>query len=37
MFEYYFSKYKNPNNMYKKLSETKGKKTEDQVYLIKEI
>ena len=36
-FEYYFSKYKNPSDMYKKLGETKSKKNEDQVYLIKEI
>ena len=37
MFQYYFSKYKNPSDMYKKLHETKGKTNEDQVYLIKEI
>ena len=37
MFQYYFSKYQNPSDMYKKLHETKGKRNEDQVYLIKEI
>ena len=37
MFNYYFSKYQNPSDMYKKLRETKGKKNEDQVYSIKEI
>ena len=37
MFQYYFSKYQNPSDMYKKLRETKGKTNEDQVYLIKEI
>ena len=37
MFQYYFSKYQNPSDMYKKLRETKGKRNEDQVYLIKEI
>ena len=36
-FQYYFSKYQNPNDMYKNLRETKGKRKEDQVYLIKEI
>ena len=35
MFQYYFSKYQNPSDMYKKLRETKGKRNEDQVYLIK--
>ena len=37
MFNYYFRKYQNPSDMYKKLRETKGKKNEDQVYSIKEI
>ena len=37
MFQYYFSKYQNLNDMYKKLREPKGKRNEDQVYLIKEI
>ena len=37
LFNYYFSKYQNPSDMYKKLRETKGKKNEDQVYSIKEI
>ena len=36
-FQYYFRKYQNPSDMYKKLCETKGKKNEDQVYSIKEI
>ena len=36
MFQYYFSKYQNPSDMYKKLCETKGI-NENQVYLIKEI
>ena len=26
LFKYYFSKYQNPSDMYKKLRETKGKK-----------
>ena len=37
LFNYYFIKYQNPSDMYKKLCETKGKKNEDQVYSIKEI
>ena len=37
MFKYYFSKYQNPSDVYKKLRVTKGKKNEDQVYLIKEV
>ena len=37
LFNYYFIKYQNPSDIYKKLRETKGKKNEDQVYLIKEI
>ena len=36
MFQYYFSKYQNPSDMYKKLCETKGI-NENQIYLIKEI
>ena len=36
-FNYYFIKYQNPSDMYKKLLKTKGKKNEDQVYSIKEI
>ena len=35
MFQYYFSKYQNPSDIYKILRETKGKRNEDQVYLIK--
>ena len=35
LFNYYFSKYQNPSDMYKKLRETKDKKNEDQVYSIK--
>ena len=37
LFNYYFSKYQNPSDMYKKLLETKGQKNEDQVYSIKKI
>ena len=37
LFKYYFSKYQNPSDMYKKLRVTKGKRNEDQVYLIKEV
>ena len=37
MFKYNFSEYQNPSDMYKKLRKTKGKRNEDQVYLIKEI
>ena len=37
LFKYYFSKYHNPSDMYKKLHETKGQKNEDQVYSIKKI
>ena len=37
LFKYYFSKYQNPSDMYKKLCKTKDKENEDQVYLIKEI
>ena len=36
-FQYYFDKYQNPSNMYKKLRETEGTKNEAQVHLIKEI
>ena len=35
LFNYYFSRYQNPSDMYKKLRETKDKKNEDQVYSIK--
>ena len=37
LFNFCFSKYQNPSDMYKKLRETKDKKNEDQVYSIKEI
>ena len=37
LFKEYFTNYKNPSNMYKKLCETKGNKNKDQVYSIKEI
>ena len=37
MFNEYFTNYKNPSTVYKKLCDTKGKKNEDQVYSIKEI
>ena len=34
MFQYYFSKYQNPSDIYKKLQETKGKRNEDQIFSI---
>ena len=37
LFKHYFTDYQNPSDMYKKLRKTKGKRNEDQVYLIKEI
>ena len=37
LVKYYFSKYQNPRDMYKKIRKTKGKENEDQVYSIKEI
>ena len=37
LFHEYFTNYKNPSTVYKKLCDTKGKKNEDQVYSIKEI
>ena len=37
MVKYYFSKYQNPRDMYKKIRKTKVKENEDQVYSIKEI
>ena len=39
MFNYYFRKYQNPSDMYKKLHEIKDKKkkNEDQVYSVKKI
>ena len=37
LFKYYFGKYQNSIDMYKKLCKTKGKENEDQAYLIKEI
>ena len=37
MFKHHFTKYQNPSDMCKKLRKTKGKKNEDQVYLIKEV
>ena len=40
MFKKYFTNYRSPSDMYKKLRETEGKKkkkNEDQVYLIKKV
>ena len=37
MFKNYFANYQSPSDMYKSLRDTKGKKNENQVYLIKEI
>ena len=37
MFKEYFTNHQNPNDMYKKLRNTEGKKNDDQVYLIKEV
>ena len=37
MFKEYFTNHQNPNDMYKKLHDTGGKKNDDQVYLIKEV
>ena len=37
MFKNYFANYQSPSDMYKKLCDTKGKKNNDQVYLIKEV
>ena len=37
LFKKYFTNYRSPSDMYKKLRETEGKKIEDQVYLIQEV
>ena len=37
LVKYYFSKYQNPCDMYKKICKAKGKENEDQVYSINEI
>ena len=37
MFQTYFANYQGPSDMYKKLHDTKGKKNENQVYLIEEV
>ena len=37
LFKEYFTIYRSPSDMHKKLGETEGKKNEDQVYLIKEV
>ena len=37
MFKNYFTNYQSPSDMYKNLNDTKGKKNENQVYLIEEI
>ena len=37
MFKKYFTNYRSPSDMYKKIRETEGKKNGDQVYLIKRV
>ena len=37
MFKKYFTNYRSPSDMYKKIRETEGKKSGDQVYLIKKV
>ena len=37
MFKKYFTNYRSPSDMYKKIRETEGKKNGDQVYLIKKV
>ena len=37
MFKKYFTNYRSPSDMYKKVRETEGKKNGDQVYLIKKV
>ena len=37
LFTKYYTDYRSPSDMYKKLHETEGKKNEDQVYLIKKV
>ena len=35
LFKEYFTNYRSPSDMYKKLHEAEGKRNEDRVYLIK--
>ena len=37
MFKKYFTNYRSPSDMYKKLHETEDRTNENQVYLIKEV
>ena len=37
LFKEYFTNYRNPSDMYKKLYMTEGKRNEDQVYIIKKV
>ena len=37
LFKKYFTNYRSPSDMYKKLRETEGTRNENQVYLIKEV
>ena len=37
LFTKYFTNYRSPSDMYKKLRETEGTTNENQVYLIKEV
>ena len=37
MFKKYFTNYRSPSDVYKKIRETEGKKNGDQVYLIKRV
>ena len=37
MFKEYFTNYRNPSDMYKKLRMTEGERNEDQVYVIKKV
>ena len=36
-FKEYFTNYRSPSDMYKKLRETEGGRNEDQVYVIKKV
>ena len=37
LFNEYFTNYRSPSDMYKKLLATKGERNEDQVYVIKKV
>ena len=37
LFNYYFTNYQSPSNMYKKTRETNSKRNKDQVYWIEKI